>query len=138
MPGWYDRGMESLWHAIIQEPYGLVMVIAIVTLMVLAALLGWLIYRRRLHPVFLWLTFALGFFGFSQSFAENRDQRRFLAVSAAVSATVLTWFVMRVVRQEQRKRQRSSGVDSNRATPRVASRFPRHFRKATGNHSSPR
>ena len=105
--------MEFLWHAILEEPYGLVTVIAIVTMMAVGALLGYLIYRRRLHPVFLWMTFAMGFFGFSQSFSENRTQWRFMAISAAVSATILTWFVMRVVRQEQRKRQRSSEMNPN-------------------------
>jgi len=76
----------------------------------------YLVYRRRMHPLIAWAILAAGFFGFSQLFPENRNQRGQLAIMMAVGSGVLTWYVVRAMRRDQRKHKQTSDADSINGT----------------------
>lgn len=102
-----------LWRVIQDEPDGGVLVVSIVVGIIGLVPIALLVYRRRLHPIGVWAILAAAFFGFSQIFPENRNQVVFLACSAVIGSAVLTFVLVRTVRNEQKKRQQDSDANAN-------------------------
>lgn len=102
-----------LWRVIQDEPYGGVLVVSIVVGIIGLVPIALLIYRRRLHPIGVWAILAAALFGFSQIFPENRNQIVFLACSSLIDSAVLTFVLVRTVRNEQKKHRQKSDANSN-------------------------
>ena len=47
---------------------------------------------RRINPVAVWLVLGAAFFGLSQVFPENRNQRPSIAIGDGVLCAVLVWW----------------------------------------------
>ena len=72
---------------------------------------------KRIHPVVAWLVLSGVFFGFSQLFPENRDQRVTLLISSSVPCAALTWWWFGRVAPGLRARLRRNRSPADDVTP---------------------
>jgi hypothetical protein len=99
-----DVQLFHLWQSA-NEPYGAIMIIAIIAVMIVCGVMGYSIYRRWIGPLVLWPVLSLSFVGFSKRFPENRPQCKQLIVMAIVGSAILTWLVSRIVRKYRDKQE---------------------------------
>ena len=63
---------------------------------------------KRIHPLAVWLVLSAGFFGLSQIFPENRDQRMSIGIGEGVLCAVLVWWWFGHVAPKLREKLRRS------------------------------
>ena len=96
---------EGLFHSLLdfaqREPLELVSVLVAVPALFLFLFVATF---RRIHPAVVWLVLSAAFFGFSQIFAENRNQRLSIGVTTCAVCAALTWWWFRHVAPDLRAR----------------------------------
>ena len=100
-----DVEIFHLWQ-LVNQPYAGVVIIAVVALIAVGGVVGYLIYRRWLSPLVLWPFLFLFFFGFSQVFPENRSQCKEIAAVMVIPSGVLAWLAWRFIRDFREKHEK--------------------------------
>lgn len=108
-----------LWETASNDPSAVIEIAGIIATISVVAVLGYLLYRRRISPLLLWLVLFLLIFGFSQIFPQNRSAYRMLAIIDFIGSGVLTWVVMREVRKYRQKQERQSNPGSTRSDSNI-------------------
>jgi sugar phosphate permease len=94
-----------LWETA-NQPGGAILIAGVIGAILVGCVCAYLLYRRRIGPVLLWLILFLFFFGFSQMFPENRSQCRQLGIMTAIGSCVLTWVIVRVIRKHNQSQKK--------------------------------
>jgi hypothetical protein len=111
---------EGAFHFLIdfaeREPLQFISTIVVVPMLLLVLVVASV---RRIHPVVVWLVLCGAFFGLSQVFPENRDQRISIVMFDGVLCGVLIWWWFRRVAPQLRNRllRNRSAADRRVAMP---------------------
>jgi LPXTG-motif cell wall-anchored protein len=100
--------MEWVFHLLQtgSEPYGPALILGVAAAILVAAIAGFLLYRRRIGILALWAILFAFLFGFSQLFPENRPLFRQIAVGDFVGSGICAWLVARLIRKHNQSAQK--------------------------------
>ena len=79
------------------------MLVTIIVLLPVGLAFAYWVYRRRVHPVAVWVILAVAMWCGSQIFPENRSQAGELVFWAAGMSTVVTAVMFHMIRRERRR-----------------------------------
>jgi hypothetical protein len=104
------ESFHFLWETA-NQPGGAILVVSVCVGILLVFVLICLLYLKRIHPVLIWLILASAFFGFSQSFPENRPPNQVGVIVDVIGSGLITWFMRRAVRKRDSKAHVDEAVE---------------------------